>query len=52
MVSSSLVRQRRLISRGVVLVALAIAFALSTAIFNTTFNAQSRVDAELSNALT
>ena len=49
MVSSSLVRQRRLISRGVVLVSLAIAFALSTAIFNTTFNAQSRVDAELSN---
>ncbi len=48
-VSSSLVRQRRLISRGVVLVALAIAFALSTAVFNTTFNAQSRVDAELSN---
>ena len=34
---------------GVALVALAFAFATATAIFNTTYNAQSRVDAELTN---
>ncbi len=48
-VAASLGRQRVLVSRGVVLVALAISFAVSTAIFNTTYNAQSRVDAELTN---
>jgi len=48
-VAASLARQRILLTRGVVLVALAISFAVSTAIFNTTYNAQSRIDAELTN---
>jgi putative ABC transport system permease protein len=48
-VAASLVRQRVLITRGVLLVTLAVAFAVSTAIFNTTYNAQSRTDAELTN---
>ncbi|HEY0584432.1 MAG TPA: FtsX-like permease family protein [Chloroflexota bacterium] len=48
-VSASLRRLRALVSRGVVLVALAVSFATSTAVFNTTYNAQSRVDAELTN---
>lgn len=48
-VVASLFRQRLLISRGVVMTALAVSFAVSTAIFNTTYNAQSRVDAELTN---
>lgn len=42
-------RQRVLVTRGVVLVAIAFSFAVSTAVFNTTYNAQSRVDAELTN---
>ena len=48
-VVASLVRQRLLVSRGVVMVALAVSFAVSTAIFNTTYNIQARVDAELTN---
>ncbi len=48
-VAASLGRQRALITRGVVLVALAFSFATSTAIFNTSYNAQARVDAELTN---
>ncbi len=48
-VAASLARQRVLVTRGVVLVALAVSFAVSTAVFNTTYNAQSRVDAELTN---
>jgi putative ABC transport system permease protein len=48
-VVASLGRQSILITRGVVLVALAVSFAVSTAIFNTTYNVQSRVDAELIN---
>lgn len=48
-VAGSLGRQRALHTRGVVLVALACAFATSTAMFNTTYNAQARVDAELTN---
>ncbi|WP_020677593.1 ABC transporter permease [Geopsychrobacter electrodiphilus] len=48
-VVASLIRQRRLISRGMIMVALAISFAVSTATFNTTYNFQSRVDAELTN---
>ncbi|MGH2458038.1 MAG: FtsX-like permease family protein, partial [Chloroflexota bacterium] len=46
-VAASLGRQRVLLTRGVVLVALAFSFAISTAVFNTTYNAQSRVDAQL-----
>lgn len=49
LVAASFGRQSVRITRGVVLVGLALAFATSTAIFNTTYNAQSRVDAELTN---
>lgn len=42
-------RQRRLIERGAVLAALGFGFAISTAVFNVTYNAQARVDAELTN---
>jgi putative ABC transport system permease protein len=48
-VAASLERQRLLVGRGIALVALAFAFAVSTAVFNTTYNAQARVDAELTN---
>ncbi len=48
-VAASLGRQRTSLTRGVILVALAISFAVSTAIFNTTYNAQSVVDAQLTN---
>lgn len=48
-VAASIARQRDLVTRGVVLVALAFSFAVSTAVFNTTYDAQSRVDAELTN---
>lgn len=48
-VSASLGRQYIRVAQGVVLVALAFSFATSTAVFNTTYNAQSRVDAELTN---
>jgi putative ABC transport system permease protein len=49
LVAASLSRQHRRMATGVALVALAFAFATATAIFNTTYNAQSRVDAELTN---
>jgi putative ABC transport system permease protein len=49
LIAASLSRQRRRMARGVALVALAFAFATATAIFNSTYNAQSRVDAELTN---
>ena len=48
-VSASLSRQQVLLTRGIVLVSLAISFAVSTGIFNTTYNQQARVDAELTN---
>lgn len=48
-VAASLARQRDLIARGAVLVVLAFAFAASTSVFDTTYKAQSRVDAELTN---
>lgn len=48
-VAASVSRQARLITRGVVLVTLAFSFAISTAVFNTTYNVQSRVDAALTN---
>src|SRR5258708_37210022 len=49
LVSASLGRQYVRVARGVVFVALAFFFATSTAVFNTTYNAQARVDAELTN---
>ena len=48
-VAASLGRQHARVTSGVVLVALAFSFAISTAVFNTTYNAQSHVDAELTN---
>jgi putative ABC transport system permease protein len=48
-VAASLSRQRSALSRAMALVALAVSFAVSTAIFNATYQAQSRVDAELTN---
>jgi putative ABC transport system permease protein len=48
-IAASLSRQRLLLSRGILLVTLAVSFAVSTAVFNTTFNAQARIDAELTN---
>ena len=48
-VAASMRRQRRLLARGVVLVALTAAFAVSTAAFNETYQQQAHVDALLSN---
>lgn len=48
-VAASLSRQRGRIAAGVALTALAFGFASSTAIFNTTYQGQARVDAELTN---
>ncbi len=48
-VAAALARQGDLIARGVALVALAFAFAVSTAVFNTTYQAQALVDAQLTN---
>jgi putative ABC transport system permease protein len=42
-------RQRRMIARTVVLLALAVAFAGSTAIFDATYGTQAEVDAQLTN---
>jgi putative ABC transport system permease protein len=49
LVASALARRRRALGRAGALAALAVGFAVSTAVFNTTYNAQSRVDAELTN---
>lgn len=48
-VAASLSRQRRILTRTVTLLALAIVFAASTATFDTTYRAQARVDALLTN---
>jgi putative ABC transport system permease protein len=48
-VASSLSRDRRYLARGILLVSLAVSFAVSTSIFNLTYNKQARVDAELTN---
>jgi putative ABC transport system permease protein len=49
LVVSVLSRRRRALARAGALTALAIGFAVSTAVFNTTYNDQSRIDAELTN---
>jgi putative ABC transport system permease protein len=49
LVASVLARRRRALARAVALTALAVGFAVSTALFNTTYNAQSLIDAELTN---
>jgi len=48
-VAASVSRQSRLVTRSIILVTLTFAFAVSTAVFNATYNAQSRVDAALTN---
>ncbi len=48
-VAASMGRQRRVIARSIVLLALAISFAGSTATFNATYRQQAEVDARLSN---
>ncbi|WP_155300332.1 ABC transporter permease [Deinococcus kurensis] len=48
-VAAALERQGSLLKRGSALVALAVSFAVSTAIFNATYNDQARVDAVLTN---
>ena len=47
--AATLVHERGRITKGIVLVALAMSFATSTAIFNTTYQQQSAVDAALTN---
>lgn len=49
LVAATMARQHRRLTAGIALTALAFAFATSTAVFNTTYNAQARVDAELTN---
>lgn len=48
-VAATLSRQGTRMTQGIALVALAFAFATSTAVFNTTYHAQTRIDAELTN---
>ena len=48
-VAATLARRSRRLTIGIALAVLAFAFATSTAIFNTTYRAQARVDAELTN---
>jgi putative ABC transport system permease protein len=48
-VVASLARQRRRLSGGVAFAAMAVSFAVSTAVFNTTYEGQARVDALLTN---
>lgn len=47
--ASGMTRQRRVLARSVVLLALAVSFALSTAAFNSTYRHQAEVDAQLTN---
>ncbi|MDQ6742666.1 MAG: ABC transporter permease, partial [Candidatus Dormibacteraeota bacterium] len=48
-VAGSLSRQHRLLSRGILLVALASAFAVSTSVFDTTYAQQTEADTRLTN---
>jgi putative ABC transport system permease protein len=48
-VASGMSRQRRLLGRSIVLVALAVSFAASTAVFNATYRQQAEADALLTN---
>jgi putative ABC transport system permease protein len=48
-IAHSLSRQRAVLARGIVLLAVAAAFAVSTATFNATYQAQAEVDAQLTN---
>ncbi|MFL5860166.1 MAG: FtsX-like permease family protein, partial [Solirubrobacteraceae bacterium] len=48
-VAATMSRQRRLLAQAVALVALTAAFAASTSVFNSTYQAQAEVDARLTN---
>ncbi|MBO0813810.1 MAG: ABC transporter permease [Actinobacteria bacterium] len=48
-VAAAMSRQRRLLSRGVMIIGLTASFAVSTAVFNATYAQQSRADAQLTN---
>jgi putative ABC transport system permease protein len=48
-VASTLARRRRVIARSVVLLGLALSFAVSTATFNATYRQQAEADAKLTN---
>jgi putative ABC transport system permease protein len=48
-VVSAMSRQANLLTRGLVIMALTASFAVSVAVFNTTYGNQARVDAELTN---
>jgi putative ABC transport system permease protein len=48
-IAAGLGRSRRLVTRGVVVLALAVAFAVSTAVFGATYEQQALVDARLTN---
>ena len=48
-VAAAMSRQRRLLSRGLMIISLTASFAVSTAVFNATYAQQSRVDAQLTN---
>ncbi|MEU0966055.1 FtsX-like permease family protein [Streptomyces sp. NPDC005917] len=47
--AATLARRRRPLARAVVLLALAVSFAVSTAVFNSTYQQQAEVDARLTN---
>ncbi|MCU1680554.1 MAG: transporter integral rane protein [Amycolatopsis sp.] len=47
--AASLSRQRRTLARAIVLLALALSFAASTAVFNSTYQQQAEADAQLTN---
>ena len=48
-IAASMARQRKLLARALVIMALAGSFAVSTAVFNSTYAGQARVDAQLTN---
>ena len=48
-ISSYISKERRSVIFSSAMIALALSFSISTAIFNSTYNAQSKVDAELTN---
>ena len=47
--AAALTRQRHLLARSIVLLGLAVSFAVSTAVFNATYRQQAEADAQLSN---
>lgn len=47
--AAAMIRQRRSLARAVVLLALAVSFAASTAVFNATYQQQAEADAQLTN---